>query len=86
MFLVFQAFLFAIMGVALLDTRSDQTVARVQLRAGCARSNRRAEAQHWVVTHIPGFPDALVEGLVLTDAEFPQPDKPWLADCDAAFP
>lgn len=77
----------AIEGAVLLDSRHDQRGTTANLSIGCGRANRTRDALHWLALHnVPVMPAALAEGLTLTAEEHPQPDRPWLVDCDAAYP
>ena len=82
----------------LVDTRTDQTVTRSQLREACERNNLLRDAVRFntAVT----VESALLEGdqqtfregarklaaLTLAASRSPQKDRPWLVDCTAAYP
>lgn len=83
MFMVLQTFAYAIGFAVVYDTRNAQSESRDALVIGCVRGNNTREAQHWLATHVAGFPPVLLERL--TVAEHPQILKPWLVDCAAAY-
>ena len=84
--------------VALVDTNNDQTTIGDSLLIGCERANRRADAGYWGVQQL--VERARLEGdqemfrtgtrklvaLTLTPREKPRPGRPWLVDCEAAYP
>jgi hypothetical protein len=84
-YMIIGALLLVVLGFV-WDTREDLGGTRQSLAIGCERANRTREALHWLAEHNADIPDVLVNGLNLAPREKPQADKPWLVDCDAAFP
>ncbi len=84
-YLIIGALLLIVTGFV-LDTRSDLGGTRQNLAIGCERANRTRAALHWLAENSQEMPDVLVNGLNLAPREKPQADKPWLVDCDAAYP
>lgn len=88
----------AIGGAFLVDTRDTQEASRGSLRAACERNNRRADATYWATAALverallegdqAAFRDGTrkLAGLTLGPREKPQPGRPWLVDCEAAYP
>ena len=68
------------------DTRTDLVGTRQNLQIGCDRANRTRAALHWLAENTIGIPVEILQGLNLTPREKPQADRPWLVDCDAAYP
>lgn len=84
--------------IAVWDTRDDVSGTRNNLAIGCDRANRTRAASHWNtiqnireaanrgdIAEVDAGEDVLA-GLNLTPREFPRRDKPWLVDCEAAYP
>lgn len=82
----------------LVDTRSDQTLTRASLVAACERNNRIRDATHFNTEAV--VERALLEGdqdvfrrgtvklaaLTLPPEMMPLQGRPWLVDCEAAYP
>ena len=73
-------------GVAVMDARSDQGATRDNLSIGCDRANRTRTALHYLASTRDDVPGWIVAGLNLSPREHPQARRPWLVDCDAAYP
>lgn len=67
------------------DTRGDQNHTLSGLVIGCERANRTRNALHWIASHTPGIPPAVLEGLELAPREHPQEARPWLVECADAY-
>ena len=76
----------AVTAALVLDARSDQGQTRDNLSIGCDRANRTREALHYLAVTRDDVPGRIVAGLNLTPREKPQANRPWLVDCDAAYP
>jgi len=83
---VVSVFALLIVAGVVWDTRNDTTGTIRNLSIGCGRANKTRGALHWLALNVPGVPPPPLPGLTLTPPETPDPDKPWLVDCDAAYP
>lgn len=73
-------------GALVIDARSDQSGTRANLAIGCDRANRTREALHYLAVTRDDVPGWIIAGLNLTARENPQAEKPWLVDCERAYP
>ena len=82
----------------LVDTRTEQTVTRSQLRDACDRNNLLRDAVRFNTATVVeqallmGDQETFREGtrkmvaLTLAASRSPQQDRPWLVNCTVAYP